>query len=180
MMQHVTGESSNLPSQARRQSQSSSRCRHHDKIFDGYNKRGKYLQAFDDVRRPGNVRGPYKGIFAELSPADAEDPEARSDALGRAFIDQGITFSLSGQERPFPLDLVPRVIRPPNGRGWRRHQTAGQALEMYLDDIYGDQEILRDGVIPPIGDLVRALPPRDRRRHRAAGWGAHPTSPGSI
>ena len=96
----------------------------------------------------GNVRGPYKGIFAELSPADAEDLEARSDALGRAFIDQGITFSLSGQERPFPLDLVPRVI---SAAEWSRLEKGikqrVKALEMYLDDIYGDQEILRDGVI---------------------------------
>ena len=58
----------------------------------------------------GNVRGPYKGIHTELAPSDVSELEARSEALGRAFIDQGITFSLSGQERPFPLDLVPRVI----------------------------------------------------------------------
>ena len=140
-----------MPSQAKRQSQSSSRAaKHHDKIFDGYNKRGKYLQAFDEMfDAQGNVRGPYKGIFAELAPANAEDLEARSDALGRAFIDQGITFSLSGQERPFPLDLVPRVI---SAAEWSRLEKGikqrVKALEMYLDDIYGDQEILRDGVIP--------------------------------
>src|SRR4051812_1526566 len=97
----------------------------------------------------GNVRGPYKGIFAELSPSDAEELEARAEALGRAFIDQGITFSLSGQERPFPLDLVPRVI---SAAEWSRLEKGirqrVKALEMYLDDIYGEQEILRDGVIP--------------------------------
>jgi uncharacterized circularly permuted ATP-grasp superfamily protein len=32
----------------------------------------------------------------------------RSEALDRAYVDQGITFSLSGQERPFPLDIVRR------------------------------------------------------------------------
>ena len=97
----------------------------------------------------GNVRGPYKGIFAELAPSDASELEARADALGRAFIDQGITFSLSGQERPFPLDLVPRVISAAEWSRLERGITQRvKALELYLDDIYGEQEILRDGVIP--------------------------------
>jgi uncharacterized circularly permuted ATP-grasp superfamily protein len=56
---------------------------------------------------------------------------------------------LSGQERPFPLDLVPRVI---SAAEWSRLEKGirqrVKALEMYLDDIYGEQEILRDGVIP--------------------------------
>ncbi|WP_369803912.1 circularly permuted type 2 ATP-grasp protein [Mycobacterium sp. 1274761.0] len=97
----------------------------------------------------GNVRAPYKSIYDELAPSDASELEARNEALGRAFIDQGITFSLSGQERPFPLDLVPRVI---SAAEWSRLEKGirqrVQALEMYLDDIYGEQEILRDGVIP--------------------------------
>ncbi len=75
--------------------------------------------------------------------------EARAEALGRAFIDQGITFSLSGQERPFPLDLVPRVISAAEWTRLERGITQRvRALEHYLDDIYGEQEILRDGVIP--------------------------------
>lgn len=140
-----------MPSPAGRQSQRNARAsRRYDQIFDGYHKRGKYLQAFDEMfDAHGNVRGPYKGIYAELAPADAGDLEARSEALGRAFVDQGITFSLSGQERPFPLDLVPRVI---SAAEWSRLEKGikqrVKALEMYLDDIYGDQEILRDGVIP--------------------------------
>lgn len=122
----------------------------HDGIFGGYNNLGSYAQAFDEMfDAHGNVRGPYKGIHKELGPSDVSELEARSDALGRAFIDQGITFSLSGQERPFPLDLVPRVI---SAAEWTRLERGirqrVQALEMYLDDIYGEQEILRDGVIP--------------------------------
>ncbi|WP_238950767.1 circularly permuted type 2 ATP-grasp protein [Mycobacterium sp. IDR2000157661] len=97
----------------------------------------------------GNVRAPYKGIYSELAPSDASELEARAEALGRAFVDQGITFSLSGQERPFPLDLVPRVI---SAADWSRLERGiiqrVKALELYLDDIYGEQEILRDGVIP--------------------------------
>ncbi|WP_077080343.1 circularly permuted type 2 ATP-grasp protein [Mycobacterium numidiamassiliense] len=122
-----------------------------ERIFGGYNLTSDdYAFAFDEMfDNQGNVRAPYKGIYAELAPSDASDLEARSEALARAFIDQGITFSLSGQERPFPLDLVPRVI---SAADWSRLERGiiqrVKALEMYLDDIYGDQEILNDGVIP--------------------------------
>ncbi|MCB0931604.1 MAG: circularly permuted type 2 ATP-grasp protein [Mycobacterium sp.] len=102
---------------------------------------------FDRRRR---VRTPYKGINTELAPTDSDELEARADALGRAFVDQGITFSLSGEEeRPFPLDLVPRVIAAAE---WAKLEAGITqrviALERFLDDIYGDQEILRDGVLP--------------------------------
>lgn len=109
-----------------------------------------YDMAFDEMfDAQGAVRGPYKGIYAELAPSDASELKARAEALSRAFLDQGITFSLSGQERPFPLDLVPRVISAAEWTRLERGITQRvKALEMYLDDVYGDQEILNDGVIP--------------------------------
>ncbi|WP_029367272.1 circularly permuted type 2 ATP-grasp protein [Mycobacterium sp. UM_WWY] len=122
----------------------------HQGVFDGYNRLGRYAAAFDEMfDASGNVRGPYKGIYAELAPSDASELQARSEALGRAFIDQGITFSLSGQERHIPMDLVPRVISAAEWSRLERGITQRvKALEMYLDDVYGEQEILRDGVIP--------------------------------
>ncbi|MGD1109994.1 MAG: circularly permuted type 2 ATP-grasp protein [Mycobacterium sp.] len=144
-----------LPNQldkARRASRSARRSlARFERIFGGYNLTSDaYALAFDEMfDAHGNVRGPYKGIYAELAPSDASDLEARSEALARAFLDQGITFSLSGQERPFPLDVVPRVI---SAAEWTRLERGiiqrVKALELYLDDIYGDQEILNDGVIP--------------------------------
>lgn len=122
-----------------------------ERIFGGYDgSSDTYSMAFDEMfDAQGTVRGPYKGIYAELAPSDASELQARAEALGRAFIDQGITFSLSGQERPFPLDLVPRVI---SAAEWSRLERGivqrVKALEMYLDDIYGDQEILNDDIIP--------------------------------
>jgi uncharacterized circularly permuted ATP-grasp superfamily protein len=121
-----------------------------ERIFGGYNTSESYSLAFDEMfDAQGTVRGPYKGIHAELAPSDASELMARSEALSRAFIDQGITFSLSGQERPFPLDLVPRVISAAEWNRLERGITQRvKALEMYLDDIYGDQEILNDDIIP--------------------------------
>ncbi len=120
-------------------------------IFGGYRELGPYAAAYDEMfDRQTRVRAPYRGIYAELAPTGAEELAARADALGRAFVDQGITFALSGQEeRPFPLDVVPRVI---SAAEWAKLESGltqrALALERFLDDIYGDQEILRDGVLP--------------------------------
>ena len=134
-----------------------------ERIFGGYNTSSDtYSIAFDEMfDAQGTVRGPYKGIYAELAPSDASELKARAEALGRAFIDQGITFSLSGQERPFPLDLVPRVISAAEWSRLERGITQRvKALEMYLDDIYGDQEILQRRHHPaPPGHFLRAFPP---------------------
>ncbi len=140
-----------LAAETKRQPRSQSQLSaHYERIFDGYNTRGSYADAFDEMfDGQGNVRGPYKGIYAELAPSDASELEARAEALSRAFSDQGITFSLSGQERPFPLDLVPRVISAAEWTRLERGITQRvKALECYLDDVYGEQQILNDGVIP--------------------------------
>ncbi len=119
-------------------------------LFADYRSTGHYAQAYDEMfTDDGSVRPPYKVLHEALAPSDADDLQARSDALGRAFVDQGITFSLSGQERPFPLDLVPRVI---SAGEWTKLERGivqrVKALEMFLADVYGEQEILRDGVLP--------------------------------
>jgi uncharacterized circularly permuted ATP-grasp superfamily protein len=134
----------------RRSRAGTSRRKHFEQIFGGYNAASSYADAFDEMfDGQGNVRGPYKGIYAELAPSDASELDARAEALGRAFSDQGITFSLSGQERPFPLDLIPRVISAAEWTRVARGITQRvKALECYLDDIYGEQQILRDGVLP--------------------------------
>jgi uncharacterized circularly permuted ATP-grasp superfamily protein len=150
-VQHVRVSARILTTENGQSTRTSSRSvKKFDGIFEGYRKRGPYAAAFDEMfDNGGSVRTPYKGIYAELAPSDASELAARSDALGRGFVDQGITFSLSGQERPFPLDLVPRVI---SAAEWSRLERGiaqrVRALEMYLDDIYGEQNILRDELIP--------------------------------
>lgn len=118
-------------------------------VFAGY-RPGRYDRAYDEMFDPaGRARAPYRGIFNALAAIDASDLAARAEALDRAFVDQGITFSLSGQERPFPLDLVPRVIAATEWAKLERGiKQRVRALEAFLADVYGEQTILRDGVIP--------------------------------
>lgn len=120
-------------------------------LFDGYLEPDRpHAGAYDEMFAPdGTVRTPYRALHDAIAPTAAADLTARSEALDRAYVDQGITFSLSGQERPFPLDIVPRVI---SSGEWGRLQKGivqrVKALEAFLADVYGDAEIIRDGVLP--------------------------------
>src|SRR5947207_8302697 len=120
-------------------------------LFDGYlDPKRPHAGAYDEMfAGDGAVRMAYRRLHESLATARPAELTARAEALDRALVDQGITFSLSGQERPFPLDLVPRVI---TAAEWARLERGlvqrVRALEAFLDDIYGDQQIIRDGVLP--------------------------------
>ena len=115
-------------------------------LFDGY----PLGAAWDEVfARDGTPHRDSAALHAALQQLSAEDLTSRSSTLQRAFRDQGITFSLSGEERPFPLDLVPRVVA---AQEWevieRGVQQRVRALEAFLADVHGGQEVVRDGIVP--------------------------------
>ena len=120
-------------------------------LFEGYLEPDRpHAAAFDEMfHADGRVRSAYRALHNAIAPTAATDLAVRSEALDRAYRDQGITFSLSGEERPFPLDLVPRVIAADE---WSKLQRGivqrVRALEAFLADVYGDGEILADGVVP--------------------------------
>jgi uncharacterized circularly permuted ATP-grasp superfamily protein len=115
-------------------------------LFDDY----ETGEAWDEMfEAPGQPRPPYRALHDALQPLSSTDLDERAAARDRAFRDQGITFSLSGEERPFPLDLVPRVI---SAAEWTTIETGVvqrvRALEAFLADVYGPGEIVRDGIVP--------------------------------
>ncbi len=105
----------------------------------------------------------------------------RADVLARAFLDQGVTFALKGVERPFPLDLVPRII---DAAEWAKIEAGVaqrvRALEAFLADVYGAGQVLRRRRrAAPAGRHQRALPPGGgRASSRRTGSGC--TSPAST
>ena len=129
-------------------------------LLDGYRPNGAWDEMYAVADRP---RSPYEALHAVLGTLSRDDFEARCVARDRAFRDQGITFSLSGEERPFPLDLVPRII---SAEEWAVVEAGVRqrvfALERFLADVYGPGEILSDGVVPT--RLVRS----SSHFHRAA------------
>lgn len=96
----------------------------------------------------------YRPLAAQLAPLDAGDLRHASDLANRSFLHQGITFTVysdaeHGTERIFPFDLIPRLIPPDE---WQLIETGLQqrirALNLFIHDIYHDQEILADRIIP--------------------------------
>ncbi len=122
-------------------------------LFDGYGAtalRPKTVPAFDEMfSKPGTARTAYKEIHAALAQMTQEELRGRTDALASSYLAQGVTFDFAGEERPFPLDAVPRVIEQAE---WIEVE-AGikqrvRALEAFLADVYGKQNAVRDNVIP--------------------------------
>jgi uncharacterized circularly permuted ATP-grasp superfamily protein len=115
-------------------------------LLDGYAAAAGYDEMF---AAPGTPRDHYRELFRVLQDLAEPDFAARCSLRDQTFRDQGITFSLSGEERPFPLDLVPRVIPASE---WQVIESGVRqrvrALEAFLADVYGEGEILHDGVVP--------------------------------
>jgi len=109
---------------------------------------------FDEMfEAPGVPRQHYRELAEQLSALSAEDFEERRRRVDLSFLNQGIGFTVYGQEegleRIFPFDLIPRVIPQVE---WALIEKGlvqrVRALNLYLHDIYHDQRILRDGRIP--------------------------------
>lgn len=110
-------------------------------MFVGYPHGAAWDEMLDGDEQP---RTPYKAVHHTLRDMSAASLKERADTLARAYLDQGVTFDHAGEERPFPLDAVPRVI---SAHEWDVIETGVvqrvTALEMFLDDIYS-----REGEIP--------------------------------
>nr|WP_276533905.1 circularly permuted type 2 ATP-grasp protein [Brucella intermedia] len=101
----------------------------------------------------GNVRQPYEFLKQWLDQQDPHKLLQKSDDAESVFRKTGITFAVYGDqeagERLIPFDIIPRII---SGQEWRRLSQGIEqrvmALNVFLDDIYHRQEIVRAGRIP--------------------------------
>jgi uncharacterized circularly permuted ATP-grasp superfamily protein len=129
-------------------------------VFDQYTMADAWDEMFE---RPGQPRPAYRSLFAALQPLSVADLRSRADQLARVFTDRGVTFAYAGEERPFPLDLIPRII---DAVEWdliaRAVRQRVRALEAFLADVYGKAQVLADKVVP------RALVLTSRHFHRQA------------
>jgi uncharacterized circularly permuted ATP-grasp superfamily protein len=110
---------------------------------------------FDEmVSSDGEIR-PHYAKFANLfQPFTKEEFHHKCQSVDLAFMRQGVTFNVygdsAGTEKIFPFDLLPRII--PNQEWEMLERGLAQritALNLFLHDIYHEQKILKDGVIPP-------------------------------
>lgn len=97
----------------------------------------------------GDIRAAYAHLASQLGDVGREEIRQRAEHLSNSYRDQGVTFDIGGEERPFPLDIVPRVI---DGAAWSQVESGVaqrvNALEAFLDDVYGAGQVFADGVMP--------------------------------
>lgn len=112
------------------------------------------IQAYDELLDKNLVpRDVAKPLLDYLASMDESELTARKQAVDAAILAMGITFTIysdSGNiDRAWPFDIVPRIISSkewnPIQEGLKQRLTA---LNMFINDLYNDQKIIKDGVFP--------------------------------
>ncbi len=118
--------------------------------------------VFDEmVDRDGRPRPQWRQLHSVLGSLEAADLVTIQEEVNRSFATEGITFTVYGDaeadERIIPVDCIPRLL-PRAGwefleRGLRQRLTA---INRFLGDVYGEGQIIRDGIIP--SEMVLTCP----------------------
>ena len=114
----------------------------------------KVNQGFDEMAdAQAAVRPHYQKFHRLFGELTVPEFQAKRTAVDNAFLRQGVTFNVygdaAGAEKIFPFDLLPRIIPAKEWEFLERGLTQRiTALNLFLHDIYHEQNILKDGVIP--------------------------------
>jgi uncharacterized circularly permuted ATP-grasp superfamily protein len=119
-------------------------------LFESYDTGSFYDEMFS---APGQPRAQYAKLFQTLAAMEPAQFEERRKLADLSFLIQGITFTVyadgRGTERLFPFDLIPRIL--PRSEWQRIDRGLSQrvvALNLFLQDVYGEQMIFKDRRIP--------------------------------
>ncbi len=128
-----------------------------------YNPQGCYDEL---INTEGQPRPPAKSLCRHLAEMSDAELSAHREAAELAIRTMGITFTVYSEDRgsidrTWPFDIIPRII---SSQEWQ-HIEAGlkqrvKALNLFINDVYHRQRILKDKVVPR--DLI--LNSRDFRR----------------
>jgi len=116
---------------------------------------------WDEMYDSKAVRRPYSSVFSSLQQINTETLISKHNIASELFMNQGITFTVynndEGIERIFPFDIIPRII---TGGEWQQiEQGIAQrlkALNLFIKDIYNEQQVIHDGIIP--ASLIATCP----------------------
>ncbi|MDE2862989.1 MAG: circularly permuted type 2 ATP-grasp protein [Chloroflexota bacterium] len=105
------------------------------------------------VGQDGRPRPQWRELHAMLAGLDAADLVAIQEEVNRSFATEGITFTVYGDaeadERIIPVDCVPRLLPRADweflDRGLRQRL---DAINRFLGDVYGEGQIVKDGIVP--------------------------------
>ncbi|RTL57540.1 MAG: circularly permuted type 2 ATP-grasp protein [Sphingobacteriales bacterium] len=125
--------------------------------------------TWDEMYRNDSVREQYRAVVDFLQQLSIDELNKKEELAKRLFMSQGITFTVyssgEGVEKIFPFDIIPRII---TASEWD-HIEKGikqrlKALNLFLKDVYHNQFILKDGVVPV--DMVYSCPHYLRVMHQ--------------
>src|SRR5687767_5276321 len=124
--------------------------------FTHYDPDGFFDEMFGAVQRP---RPPAHALVQFIDGLPDGELLRRQRSAERALLNMGITFNVygdsAGTERIFPFDLVPRIV---SAAEWalieRGLKQRIHALNLFIDDIYHEQRIVKDGAIP--AEVIRS------------------------
>src|SRR6202050_1929515 len=119
-------------------------------MFDSYEVNGVFDEMFSS---PGKPRPHYKAVASRLESLGQEAIQRHRSMADVPFRNQGIHFTVysdtSGVEKIFPFDLVPRIVPADEWdlieRGLVQRITA---LNLFCQDIYHAQRILKEKIVP--------------------------------
>ena len=113
---------------------------------------GRY---YDELFLENNTPRPHTvSLVKHINALSKNDLKRRQQAAELALFQQGITFSVyndkEGAEKIFPFDIIPRIIAA-NEWEWLEKglKQRLEALNLFIGDVYHQQKILKDKVIPP-------------------------------
>ena len=120
-----------------------------------------YPSVFDEMKSEDGIRVQYDALQNYLGTYTTKSFREKERVANELFLNRGITFTVysekEGIERIFPFDLIPRIITK---KEWDNIEVGIKqrlkALNLFLKDIYGEQQIVRDGVIP--AELIATCP----------------------
>ncbi|MGF1657014.1 MAG: circularly permuted type 2 ATP-grasp protein [Verrucomicrobiales bacterium] len=125
-------------------------------LFQGYDTGGFFDEMFD---RDGKPRPHYSELLERFEQMDMAEMQRKQHLADQSFLTQGVTFTVysddQGTERIMPFDLIPRIIHAEEWATIEKGLTQRiTALNLFLKDIYGEQKILKDKVIPE--EIIRS------------------------
>ncbi len=124
--------------------------RSEETIFSDYDSDGFFDEMFDG---PGMPRPSASLLAGRLKLLAAGELNRRQKAADTALLNMGITFNVygheAGTEKIWPFDLIPRIMEC---QEWRCIEDGLKqrirALNLFIDDMYHERRIIRDGVFP--------------------------------
>ncbi len=108
---------------------------------------------WDEMKNENGIREQYHNFVNEIQNLEPNDLLRRNEVAKKLFMQQGITFTVydsgEGIEKIFPFDIIPRIIQ---AKEWKKVELGIKqrlkALNIFLKDIYNEQYIINDGIIP--------------------------------